>query len=170
MQIQQLQVAADPVQDRLLLRISTPSQEEVRVFVTRRFLRELWPHLIGMLFGHLGARPIQLEIREMPATAGSFDAPFENPEASFPLGGTPLLAAEAKLEAAGEGLCRLSLREFKERSFTMTLNADLLQALCSMLRATCEQSKWDLELDYGPPAPAKPRAAARAPTGKTHLH
>lgn len=168
MQIQQLQVVADPIQDRLLLRISTPSQEEVRVFLTRRFLRELWPHLVGMLFGHLGARQIRLEVKEMPPTGG-FEPPFQNANASFPLGCTPLLAAEAKLEAASEGLCRLTVRELKERSFTMTLNADLLQALCSMLRATCEQSKWDLPLDYTAPAtPAAVPTAAKASKARLH--
>jgi hypothetical protein len=169
MQIQQLQVAADPIQDRLLLRISTPSQEEVRVYLTRRFLRELWPHLVGMLFGHLGTQPIRLEMKEAPP-AGSFEQPFANAKSSFPLGCTPLLAAEAKLEAAGDGLCRLTLKELKERSFTLTLNADLLQALCSMLRATCEQSKWDLPLDYTAPAalPGAAPSAAKAPKARLH--
>lgn len=165
MRIQQLQVAADPIQDRLLLRISTPSQEEVRVFLTRRFLRELWPHLAGMLLGHLGARQIQLETQE--AADGDAAPSDADGKSSFPLGSTPLLAAEAKLEAAGDGLCRLMLKEFKERSFTMTLNADLLQALCSMLRASCEQSNWDLPLDYD--VPARPTApAGKAPKARLH--
>jgi len=62
MQIRQIQVAGDALQDRLVLRIGTGADEEIRVFFTRRFLRELWPHLTAMLAGHLDARPL-------PATA-----------------------------------------------------------------------------------------------------
>ena len=45
MQIRQLQVACDHLQDRLLLRVATQADEEVRIWLTRRFLRDLWPHL-----------------------------------------------------------------------------------------------------------------------------
>lgn len=168
MQIQQLQVAADPIQDRLLLRISTSSHDEVRVFLTRRFVRELWPHLVGMLFGHLGARRIKLEMKEADPDGDDRDyaPPGTNGNASYPLGSMPLLAAEAKVEAGGDGLCKLTVRELKERSFTMMLNADLLQAFCSMLRATSEQSKWDLPLDYGESAPA----AGIKTAAKARLH
>ena len=58
MQIRQIQVAGDALQDRLVLRIGTGADEEIRVFFTRRFLRELWPHLTAMLAGHLDARPL----------------------------------------------------------------------------------------------------------------
>ncbi len=41
MQIRQIQVARDALQDRLTLRISSQADEEFRVWLTRRFLREL---------------------------------------------------------------------------------------------------------------------------------
>jgi tRNA 5-methylaminomethyl-2-thiouridine biosynthesis bifunctional protein len=44
MQIRQLQVACDHLQDRLLLRVATQADEEYRIWLTRRFLRDLWPH------------------------------------------------------------------------------------------------------------------------------
>ena len=34
----------------------------------------------------------------------------------------------------------------------MSLNAELLQALCSMLRAANEHAEWELPLEYTPPA------------------
>lgn len=166
MQIKQIQAAADPRQDRLLLRIATSGNEEVRVHVTRRFLRELWPGLTAMLAGHLG-RPLSAA----PATAtnapGTFDQPYTASDPTLPLGADPLLPGEAKLETAGEGRCHLTLREPKERSFTLTLDADLLQALCAMLRASAEQARWDLELPYGAPTSAGVEAA---PKGKQLLH
>ena len=44
------------------------------------------------------------------------------------------------------------MREARERSFKLSLNAELLQALCAMLRAANEHAGWDLSLDYTPPA------------------
>ena len=39
-------------------------------------------------------------------------------------------------------------RSGRERSFNFNLNADLLQALCAMLRAASEQAQWEMKLDY----------------------
>ena len=149
MQITQLQVANDSVQDRLILRIATQANEEIRVFFTRRFLRELWPHLATMLSGHLAQRPtVIIEADSASPQPPSFEKPFRDDNPSYPLGSTPLLASEATLEAAGDGLARLVLREGRERSFNFNLNADLLQALCAMLRAASEQAQWEMKLDY----------------------
>ncbi len=149
MQVTQLQVANDSVQDRLVLRIATQSNEEIRVFFTRRFLRELWPHLTAMLSGHLSVRPQSSGTPAIksgkPAT---FEQAFREENPSYPLGSKPLLASEATLEAAGEGQARLILREGRERSFNLNLNAELLQALCAMLRAASEQAQWEMALEY----------------------
>jgi len=160
MHIKQIQATADPVQDRLLVRIATDNGEEVRVFFTRRFLKELWPHLMAMLFGHLASPAAAAE-----TSSGEFGLPFQNDNPTLPLGAAPLLPGEAKLEADGEGKCRLTVRELRERSFTLSLNTDLFQALCAMLRAGAEQAQWDLALDYGTAVPA-----GSAPTARKHLH
>lgn len=167
MQIRQIQVANDSLQDRLVLRIATQANEEIRVFFTRRFLKELWPHLIAMLLDHLAVQPTlstDEAIETNPEEAASFEKPFTNDDPIYPLGSMPLLASEATLEAAGPGLARLLLREARERSFNMNLNAELLQALCAMLRAASDQAGWELGLDYGKPAPL-PSAS-----GKSFLH
>ena len=148
-QISQLQVANDSVQDRLILRIATLTNEEIRVFITRRFLRELWPHLATMLGGHLSLRPnVVFQADSAQPSPPTFEQPFRDDNPSYPLGSTPLLASEATLEPAGDGLARLVLREGRERSFNFNLNTDLLQALCAMLRAASEQAKWEIALDY----------------------
>jgi hypothetical protein len=168
MQISQLQVANDSIQDRLVLRIATQSNEEIRVFITRRFLRELWPYLTAMLNGHLATRPTFSQpgdpSNESPA---AFDQAFRADNPIYPLGSTPLLASEATLEAAGEGLARLILREGRERNFNLNLNAELLQALCAMLRAASEQAAWNIKLDYTTTLSQVTRHSA---PGKSLLH
>jgi len=160
MQVHQIQVSNDSQQDRLILRIGTGTNEEIRVYFTRRFLRELWPALTATLAGHLQARPLagQAAAGEAAVTGG-FDQPFRADNPIYPLGSNPLLATEAQLEPTGDGQACLTLREGRERSFKLNLNAELLQALCAMLRAASEQAAWDLALDYGKPgasAPARP--------------
>jgi hypothetical protein len=167
MQVRQLQVAHDSVQDRLVMRIGTQANEEIRVFLTRRFVRELWPHLSAMLAGHLGAAGPLAAAPAGKEGGSTFAEPFREENPTYPLGSNPLLAAEATLEPAGDGLCRLILREMRERGVTLNLNAELLQALCAMLRAAAGQAGWDLALEY---ASAAPSTAAAAPAGKTLLH
>lgn len=158
MPVRQIQVANDSVQDRLILRIGTSNNEEIRVFFTRRFLRDIWPHMAAMLTGHLAAtnfvpsEPTDESSDESPVEVTSFDLAFQDDNPTFPLGAKPLLATEAILEANGDGAASLTLREARERSFKLSLNAELLQALCAMLRAANEHAEWDLVLDYTPPA------------------
>ncbi|HMV21495.1 MAG TPA: hypothetical protein PKL28_04745 [Rhodocyclaceae bacterium] len=161
MKIRQIQAAADPVQDRLLLRIATDTREEIRVFLTRRFLRELWPLLMALLLDHLKPVPGNVSGEE----PGSFGEPYRNEDPVLPLGSTPLLPSEAKLEPAGPGRCKITLREPRERSFTLALDAHRLQALCAMLRAGADTAGWDLDLSYGSPRPTQDAGA-----GKTLLH
>lgn len=154
MSVRQIQVANDSVQDRLILRIGTSANEEIRVFFTRRFLRDIWPHLCEMLAGHLATTPfVPSESAEEPSSEiTSFEHAFQDDNPTYPLGAKPLLATEAILEASGSGSASLTLREARERSFKLSLNAELLQALCAMLRSANEHAGWDLPLDYIPPA------------------
>ena len=50
-----------------------------------------------------------------------------------------------------ENLLQLTLREGRERSFSLKLNDELLHALCVMLRAANENAGWDLTLEYTTP-------------------
>lgn len=154
MSIRQLQVATDAIQDRLILRVGTSANEEIRIYITRRFLREIWPHLTGMLHGHLAATPGLPGIAAQDAEATCFEQAFVEDNPTYPLGAAPLLASEAAVEATGGGKARLVLREGRERSFNLHLTAELLQALCAMLRAANEQARWDLPLSYDAPLPS----------------
>lgn len=189
MSVRQIQVTNDSVQDRLILRIGTSNNEEIRVFLTRRFLRDIWPHMAAMLTGHLAATRFlpsgdaadqsldqsgpesgsesDPELAALASTAPDaestrFDQAFQDDNPTYPLGATPLLATEAVLEASGDGSASLTLREARERSFKLSLNAELLQALCAMLRAANEHAEWNLGLDYNPPAKTASALAAPA--------
>ena len=155
MQLRQIQVAHDTVQDRLILRVATQANEEFRIFLTRRFLRKLWPRLVDLVAAPLivPAMDSSPEAADSSANA-TFDEPFRDADSSFPLGSTPLLASECQLTKHSDGALHLTFREARERSFNLVLDAGLLQALCAMLRAAVDKASWDLTLDYGSTAPA----------------
>lgn len=146
MQIRQLQIASDHLQDRLVLRVATQANEEYRIWLTRRFLRELWPHLAALL-GKLTTPAPAMAETEVGEQA-SFEQPFNDDNATYPLGSSPLLTSEIKFDTLSDGNFSLTFREGRERSFQLGLTPDLLQALCAMLRAGAEQAQWNLLLDY----------------------
>jgi hypothetical protein len=155
MQVRQLQIAHDALQDRLVLRVATQADEEFRVWLTRRFLRELWPHLAKLLAHSNNSAPLPADVEAMP-TPPSFEQAFQDDKAIYPLGSNPLLTSEIKVDTLSDGGYRLTFREGRERSFELGLTPDLLQAFCAMLRAGAEQAQWGLTLDYSAPDPTAP--------------
>lgn len=162
MHIRQLQIAHDTLQDRLLLRIATQGDDEFRVWLTRRFVRDLWPYLAK------GTDKLAAPPASVPAAApaakgiveGSFAVPFKEDTATYPLGLTPLLPSEIKVDTLADGTIQLTFREGRERRFVLPLGTDLIDVLCAMLRAAVAQAEWSLALDAAPPGnfePATPR-------------
>lgn len=174
MQLRQLQVANDSLQDRLLLRVSTQQNEEIRIWLTRRFLRQIWPALLQMA-ERLAPPPAAASDDDEASDAndkGSFDQAFIEDDPLYPLGRKPLLASEAKLDLLENRSLRLTLSEGRERSCSLNLDGELLQFLLAMLRAAEQQSDWNLQLDYEE-APAKtpqPALADAPPGGSKLLH
>lgn len=169
MQIRQIQVARDAVQDRLTLRVATQANEEFRVWITRRYLRELWPHLVARLAVLPATLPQPAAAMDTTPAAPSFEQAFRDDNPRYPLGATPLLASEANLRDRGENQHTLTFSEGRERSLDLNLNNDLLQALCAMLRAAAIQSAWDLALDYAVPEKATAVPALPAEHAKSGL-
>lgn len=165
MQIRQVQIAHDALQDRLVLRVATQADEEFRVWLTRRFLRELWPHLATLLTHASNSAPLVAGVDAIQAPP-SFEQAFQDDKATYPLGSNPLLTSEIKVDTLADGSFHLTFREGRERSFDLGLTPDLLQALCAMLRAAAEQAQWGLDLTYAS-ADQAPAAIGKV---ATHLH
>jgi hypothetical protein len=176
MLIQQLQISFDAREDRLLLRIATAEREEIRVALTRRLVKTLWPHLVRMLAGHLAGEPAASDAIEMsdgtvptdaPQGAGSYTEPFDGDKLSFPLGIEPVLAMESRLQAIDGPACRIMLGEIRARKVSFECDRELLLALCAMIRATVDKADWHLDLDALPQAAD---AVTPPPDGSPTLH
>jgi len=162
MSIHQLQVAYETLPDRLLLRVSTRAGEEYLAYLTRRFMRQLWPTLAPLA----KAEPARADTAA-PRSPGRFDQAYEPPaNLSHPLGREPLLVGEARIDRDPSGQVVLILREHRQRSMSLTLNDALVQALCAMLRAGVSAADWNLDLDGT--AAGAPAATASSPAGTLH--
>ena len=167
MQIRQIQVANNALEDRLQIRIATQENEEIGVFITRRFLRELWPHLMTILLDRFttSGNP---QTQKKSSSAPSFDQAFNNENAQFPLGETPLLASEINLEMVGQEAVKVTFREGQERNISLSLDADLMHAFCAMLRTASDQAGWDLQLEYSKQRPMSAHVIPSANRGVLH--
>jgi hypothetical protein len=87
MDLGQLQVAYDAVQDRLLMRVNTTAGQEVRVWLTRRLVGDLWPtwqraveHARGLALpagASTDARRVMVSMeREQAVAQSDFSTPF----------------------------------------------------------------------------------------------
>ena len=77
-----------------------------------------------------------------------------------------MLSSEVKVDTLSDGSFNLTFREGRERSFQLSLNAELLQTLCAMLRAAAEHAQWNLALDYTPATTIA--AVSKSPLSRLH--
>ena len=165
MQIHQMSVTYLPEQDRILMRINTTEGEEMRMWLTRRLMVNLWPLLSKLLTDHLlklesagaslaGADP---ELKKMLAEFrkeeflqhADFDTPYEEGQANLPLGEEPLLVTDVDAAPLANGPLRLNFNErppssgdTKPRSFQMEMQPKLMQGLMHLLDQALLQSGW----------------------------
>src|ERR1700690_3715096 len=107
MRLHQLKLDFIPEQDRLLLRVSTDNQIEVRLWLTRRALRLLWPLLLQMLRSSpevaLQSNPQARDAlvgmqHERALRQANFGDPFEEAPREMPLCPEPILVPPIRVK------------------------------------------------------------------------
>ncbi len=180
MNIHQLSVTYLPEADRILARINTTAGEEMRLWLTRRLMVELWPLLSKVMTGHLlrleaagtSLESASDELRTMLADFrkqeflqnADFETPYKEDEAKLPLGAEPLLVTDVDAAPLPNGRLRLSFNETltgkaataEPRRFQMEMEPRLMQGLLHLLEQALVQSKWR--------EPFEPVATADDPT------
>jgi len=168
-----MQVRYEPTADRVLWQLRTAAGELFAVWLTRRMLRQLWPHLLRLvtdasvlrLAPHATVLP---EARAMLAQAArsrslpdtDFATPFDAKATALPLGALPLLPVAIDLGPGpdGKGLA-LSAREADGRNIRLALSDDLATGLMRLLEQALAATDW------GIPEPAAEAATAQGATG-----
>lgn len=174
MRLHQLKLDFVPEQDRLLLRVSTDTRLEVRLWLTRRVLRLLWPLLVQMvrsapeiaLQSNPQARDALVGMQhEQALSRANFSAPFEEAPRDMPLGTEPILVTRIKTNKDENGNQVLGLLPQQGQGIHLTLDTTLLHSLCKLVQNAVAKSEWDIVLEL--PALPSTLAAGEADTPKT---
>lgn len=146
-----------PEHDRLLLRVSTHEDEELRIWWTRRLISLLWlpmrqlaeqlskNHSPQSLHDDMARRAMQEFKHQEVIQNSDFSTPYK--EASKPLlGDEPLLLTEVLLSptpAHGNPTgVLLRGKGINGAQFDLNLNEQLFHALMHLVEQTCVQAQW----------------------------
>ena len=174
MRLHQINLDFIPEHDRLLLRVSTEDQLEVRLWLTRRALRLLWPLLVQMLRASPGiasqsnpqARDALVGMQHEQALGrANFGKPFEEVPREMPLGAEPILVARIRSKRDADGSPVLTLLPQQGQGIHLALDETLLHSLCKLLQNAVAKSDWDIALEL--PALQSARAPDDASMPKT---
>jgi hypothetical protein len=170
MKLHQLKVDYHAEQDRLLMLIATSEGVELRMWLTRRFVKLLWPLLVKLAEeasprirtqASPEARKALLGIEHQQAVEkADFSKAYERKPRSMPLGDEPLLLGRIQTGHDRKGQPVLALHPAEGQGVTLTLDPVLLHSVCRLLQAAVKKSGWDMELKLpgSEPAPAEERA------------
>ncbi len=162
-QIRQVQVSFVPVEDRLLMRLASATGEEFRFWITRRYLRLLWPLLERLLASDPAvsaqasdaARHAMLSFRQEQALArADFSQEFTRGTTALPLGESPVLLARAQARPQPTGGCVLSLHPERGTGVELALGAELLHSINRLLAEAVGRAQWDIAPAAGRGEPA----------------
>ena len=151
-QLHQINIAHNPKEDRLLLRISSGGGDEYRLWLTRRYT--------GLLLGVLnkemdsrGGAPSVAGSKETTTMLkkGALEKKYDNENVSnFPLGEQGVLAFRINTRNTDEGNLVLELLPEKGKGITLNLNKGLLYMLHNILTQGITQAGWNLQTESSP--------------------
>lgn len=157
--LSQIQIHFSETHDRILLRINTLEKEEYRFWLTRRFVRRLFP-VLNRSFDNIPEVAAQTTFSNREAIMDfqrqqvnervDFQQPFSEKVETYPLGKSALLVSKARLVPLKRGQFQLSLRCEKGQGAEFNFNSDILYLLYDMLFETVHKTDWDLEDQISP--------------------
>ena len=172
-----MQVRYEPTADRVLWQLRSAGGEVFALWLTRRMLRQLWPHLLRLvtnasvlrLAPHATVLP---EARDMLAQAArsrhlpntDFATPFDAKASALPLGPLPLLPVAIELGPGPEGHgLALAAREADGRSIRLALSDDLATGLMRLLEQALVATDWAILAPAAEAGTALDAAGSTAP-------
>jgi hypothetical protein len=157
MRLDQIKIDYDPEQDRILMLISTQDGVEVRAWLTRRYVKMLWPLLVKLAEEasprirtqpNPEARKALLGLEHEQAVAkADFSKPYDaSQQRAKPLGDAPLLLARVRTGHDRKGHPVVALHPAEGQGLTLTLDPVLLHSVCRLLQAAVKKSDWNVDL------------------------
>ena len=157
MRLHQIKIDYNPAEDRLLMLISAHGGVELRMWLTRRFVKLLWPLLVKLaedaspkirVQANPEARKALLGLEhEQAVSRADFSREYDGGSArELPLGDAPLLLSSIETGKDRNGQPVVALRPREGQGVTLTLDSVLVHSLCRLLQAAAKKSDWDIEL------------------------
>jgi hypothetical protein len=154
--LKQLNITFNPVEDRLLLRMTSgkpDSLAEFQIWLTRRFVRVLWNTLEKVLEKVAStdtrvtadSRNAVMQFQQQAALAkADFSTPYGSQGAAKPLGEQPLLISKMQVRTGPEGKPILILQTQDGKGVNMALSPHLVHSLRKLLADAVKKVEWDL--------------------------
>jgi len=156
MKLHQLKVEYDAEQDRLIMLVATSESVELRLALTRRFVKLLWPLMVKLAEetsprirtqANPEARKALLGLEhEHAVSKADFTKPYDAGESTRPLGDSPLLLARIQTGHDRNGQPVVALHPAEGQGITLSFDSVLLHSVCRLLQAAVKKSDWDMEL------------------------
>lgn len=155
-QLQQINISFVPVEDRLLLRITSGKAgalSEYRMWLTRRFVKLLWATTGQMLAGEINKNPYfspenQGEVGRFQEAAAlgktDFATPYQALQAALPLGAEPILASSIQTGNDAGGLQVIRISNLRNQGITITMPPQLIYSVRKLLADAVFQAQWEL--------------------------
>ena len=169
-QLHQIRLQYDAQEDRGLLLVSTQARAEYRFWLTRRFVKLLWPVLMKVVESDeqvqrqsdtQAKKAVVSFQHEKALDQSDFSTAYKTEGLSQPLGDAPVLLAKIQLKQAANGNRLLCMHPLDGQGIELALNAVLLHSLCKLISDTVQTAGWDLELGVDRAREETPRPEAQ---------
>ena len=159
-QLKQMRLQYDALEDRLLLRVNTSDQAEYRVWLTRRYVKVLWPVLVKLAES---SEQIQLQPQpeakkailsfqhEKAIQQADFKTAYQENPTSLPLGETPILVAKVAVKQTPQGKRILCMDPLQGPGIELGLGETMLHSFCKLLADTVQKAGWDMDVELVKP-------------------
>ena len=154
--IHQFNLQFNPEEDRLVFRMNTVNKEEFRFFLTRRFVKILWPVLLQLLEKDYAAREPEKSYaakelvsfeREKVLSQANFGQKYEEEMVNYPLGEDNILLTQIRVKQKGN-VHILCLFPSSGRGVEIPVNPVFLHTFSKLLRDLVAKTDWDMQLRF----------------------
>src|SRR5262245_61252168 len=146
--------------------VATSEGVELRLALTRRFVKLLWPLMVKLAEeasprirtqASPEARKALLGMEhEHAVSKADFSKPYDAGPSERPLGDGPLLLARIQTGQDRNGQPIVALHPANGQGVTLSFDSVLLHSVCRLLQSAVKKSDWDMELKLPGTEPQEP--------------
>ena len=156
--IHQMRVEFDPPEDRLLMSVIAKDGREFRMWLTRRFVKLMWPNLLRLAEStpeaaaqkNDAARTSVVRFQhERAVSSGQFTSTYDKDKVtSQHFGEAPVLITQGSIKRVDnpKGVNQVAFTSKDGKPVTMAIDDVLLHAMVRLIRNAARKAGWELDL------------------------